>query len=331
MALDPIKNFAKVTVSAGYDSAATSITLNSGDGNKLPDPATDGAFNLVWWNATDYPDPSDDPNVEIVRVTAKSGDTLTITRGQEGTSAVDHNTSGKTYKMVLAVTEKTISDINSTFIPYEGATQNVDLGSYGLTTNSLTIGSLSGVLKASSGVVSGGAELNDLSDVNASSPSDGQVLTWDSGTSKWIASTPSSGGFSSKCRVYLGSTQSISAATWTTVAFDTKNYDVNNEWDTTNYKFTASAAGYYLVLVSLTAGAATDQYDYEIAITKNGTSTTISRVKHYASAGYTGTIYLQDIIYLAANDYIYVRVWFQDAQDIVSNSSMNFVAIHRLS
>jgi len=400
MALDPIKNFAKVTVSTGYDSAATSITLNSGDGNKLPDPATDGAFNLVWWNATDYPDPSDDPNVEIVRVTAKSGDTLTITRGQEGTSAADHNTSGKTYKMVLAITEKTMSDINSTFlwldqtspqsivngspllqntptgtsdiksivnkeyvdnavtalgasyylhddddatgykicylepsssaetyieatnlsnddyiggwisapgeepsvllrgiynwyvfaekptgtqtlrlywklyerksdnsevliatssnsnevttskssfiipleldsdyipdsgsrivgkmyanvsgtgsvpsvkiyyqgeggsrweipansevwrnvfVPYEGATQNVDLGSYGLTTNSLTIGSLDGVLKASSGVVSGGAELNDLADTLITTPSSGQYLRYDG--SNWVNSS----------------------------------------------------------------------------------------------------------------------------------------------
>ena len=25
---------------------------------------------MTWWNSTDYPDPSDDPNSEIVRVTA---------------------------------------------------------------------------------------------------------------------------------------------------------------------------------------------------------------------------------------------------------------------
>lgn len=31
--------------------------------------------------------------------------------------------------------------------------------------------------------------LNDITDVNVPSPSDGQVLTWDSGTSKWIAET----------------------------------------------------------------------------------------------------------------------------------------------
>jgi hypothetical protein len=36
--------------------------------------------------------------------------------------------------------------------------------------------------------------LDDLADVNAPTPSDGQVLTWDNGTSRWIPATPASGG-----------------------------------------------------------------------------------------------------------------------------------------
>ncbi len=107
MANDAVKNFAKVTVSTGYDAAATSIVLSVGGGAKLP--AT--SFNAVWWNATDYADPSDDPNVEIVRVTVISTDTLTVTRGQESTSAATHNTAGKTYKMIGAFTKKTYDDI----------------------------------------------------------------------------------------------------------------------------------------------------------------------------------------------------------------------------
>jgi hypothetical protein len=120
MALDPVRNFAKVTVSQGYDSTATSITLVTGDGAKLPDPATEGAFNLVWYNDTDYKDPADDPYVEIVRVTAKSGDTLTIQRGQEGTSAQNHNLPGKTYKMILAMTKKMKDDIESLVLVNKG-------------------------------------------------------------------------------------------------------------------------------------------------------------------------------------------------------------------
>lgn len=109
--VDPVLNFAKVTVSIGYNAAATSIALTAGHGASLPQPASVGAFNLVWWNSTDYPDPSDDPNREIVRCTARSTDTLTVTRAQESTSASTKNTSSKTYKMILSLTKKTIDDI----------------------------------------------------------------------------------------------------------------------------------------------------------------------------------------------------------------------------
>jgi hypothetical protein len=103
--LDNAKNFAKVTVSTGYTAASTSIVLTTGHGAKLPT----APFNAVWWNSTDYADPSDDPNVEIVRVTAISTDTLTVTRAQEGTSASTKNTASKTYKMIAGLTAKVIN------------------------------------------------------------------------------------------------------------------------------------------------------------------------------------------------------------------------------
>lgn len=112
MAIDPVVNFGKVTVSTTYDDVATQIVLTGSDGAKLPAPATAGEFNLVWWDSTTYPDPSDDPNVEIVRCTARSTDTLTVTRAQESTAASTKNTGGKTYLMILAPTAKTITEIN---------------------------------------------------------------------------------------------------------------------------------------------------------------------------------------------------------------------------
>ena len=108
MSLDPILNFAKGEVSIGYDDTATSIVLSSGDGANFP---SSFSYNVVWWNFTDFPDPSDDPNVEIVRVTARTSDTLTVTRAQEGTAATTKNTGGKTYKMILAFTKKTYDEI----------------------------------------------------------------------------------------------------------------------------------------------------------------------------------------------------------------------------
>lgn len=108
---DARKNFAKVTVSTGYDASATSIVLATGHGARLPQPSTDGEFNLVWWNNSDYGDPTDDPNREIVRCTARSTDTLTVTRAQEGESAAVKNIAGKIYRMALTITKKVIDDI----------------------------------------------------------------------------------------------------------------------------------------------------------------------------------------------------------------------------
>lgn len=118
---DAIKNFVKVDVSTGYDDTAVTVVVATGQGTELPDPAT-ANFNLTWWNSTDYADPSDDPNVEIVRVTAKTGDSLTVVRPAVGNSyngetsantAKTHNTGGKTYKMMLAPTYKVFNDINT--------------------------------------------------------------------------------------------------------------------------------------------------------------------------------------------------------------------------
>jgi hypothetical protein len=74
----------------------------------------------VWWNATDYSDPADDPYKEIVRVVAKSGDQLTILRGQEGTTAQNHNLSGKSYKMMLTLTKKTYEDLQTIEVYKDG-------------------------------------------------------------------------------------------------------------------------------------------------------------------------------------------------------------------
>lgn len=107
MTLDNTANFVQVQPSIGYNAGATSIVLVTGQGATLPA----APFQMIWYDATDYPNPTNDPNVEIVRVTGVTGDTITISRAQEGTSATAKNISGKTYNMVLGITAKMISDI----------------------------------------------------------------------------------------------------------------------------------------------------------------------------------------------------------------------------
>lgn len=102
---DSVKNLVKVTASIGYDASAQTIALSSGDGDSLPV----APFNMTWWNSTDYFDPADDPNVEIVRVTGVSGDSIVVLRAQESTSASTKNTADKTYTLLLGLTALTLS------------------------------------------------------------------------------------------------------------------------------------------------------------------------------------------------------------------------------
>lgn len=110
--MDATKNFAKADLDTGIAAGATSLALTSGAGAKFPQPTTDGSFNLTLYNK-DYADPADDPSVEIVRCMARSTDTLTILRAQEGTADVNHNTGGKTYAVILGPTAKINKDVQA--------------------------------------------------------------------------------------------------------------------------------------------------------------------------------------------------------------------------
>ena len=143
--LDPALNFARVTPSL-VAAGVTTVNLASGEGAELPQPSADGAFNLVWWNFSDYKVASDDPNKEIVRVTARSTDQLTVTRAQEGTADTDKNIAGKIYKMGLAYTKKLNDDLKK-YVP--GLEENKTISS--ATTTDL--GSIASALVEITGVV----------------------------------------------------------------------------------------------------------------------------------------------------------------------------------
>lgn len=83
MALSSLTNLAISTVATAPSPATsgTTLTVASGNGSRFP---SSGSFPIVIWPTSVNPDPS---NAEIALCTARSTDTLTITRAQEGTSA----------------------------------------------------------------------------------------------------------------------------------------------------------------------------------------------------------------------------------------------------
>ncbi|HEY1171041.1 MAG TPA: hypothetical protein VGH19_06680 [Verrucomicrobiae bacterium] len=102
--MDAFKNFAWGEVASSYGASDTSIDLVPGwDLPAVP-------FNAVWYNRTDFPGVRTDPYKEIVRVTAIVGNTLTITRAQEGTLASAKNLSGKTYELIAPLTAKSLNE-----------------------------------------------------------------------------------------------------------------------------------------------------------------------------------------------------------------------------
>jgi hypothetical protein len=71
---------------------------------------------------------------------------------------------------------------------------------------------------------------------------------------------------------YANSSTTLSAATFTKIAFQLKEYDTANCYDsTTNYRFTPNVAGYYQVIGSWEGNSSTTSYSYT-AIYKNGSA-----------------------------------------------------------
>ena len=65
--------------------SGTSLVVTAATGADFPAPGN--GFWATIWDAALYADPTNDPAMEIVLVTARSTDTLTITRAQQGTAA----------------------------------------------------------------------------------------------------------------------------------------------------------------------------------------------------------------------------------------------------
>jgi len=119
MAFDAHKNLAIAAVATAPSPAPSgvSLTVGAGEGARFPV----APFNATVWPATALPTPV---NAEVVRVTALAGDTFTITRAQEQTTA----------RAILpgdliaaTITAKTITDVEAALIPLDNAGVWVDV------------------------------------------------------------------------------------------------------------------------------------------------------------------------------------------------------------
>jgi hypothetical protein len=103
--MDDYKNlaFGRVLVGPEPPATGTSLELLVGQGQRFPVVP----FNAAVWPLDEYPEPV---NAEIVRVTARSGDVLTIQRAQENTVA-QAITAG--FAFAASVTKKMIDELRN--------------------------------------------------------------------------------------------------------------------------------------------------------------------------------------------------------------------------
>lgn len=339
---DEAKNFSKVTVSTGYDGSATSIVLTTGHGTKLPT----APFNVVWWNSTDYPDPSDDPNAEVVRVTAISTDTLTVTRAQESTSASTKNTAGKTYKMLAGLTAGTVNngllgtkgaDIASAtttdigaatgeYVNVTGTTTITGLGTVGAGIRRVV--NFTGVLVLTHNATS--LILPSAASITTAAGDTAEFVSLGSGNWKCVSYTRASGnsllgggGASNFAAAYKSTDQTVSTGSSTKITFTSEEFDTGSDFDTTNSRYTAPSTGKYMLIADLRfPGITSTDYHY-VNVYKNGGAykTFYSQLEDGGFA--TRHLSLTTVLNLTSGDYIELYTESSDSSYTVSGGTEN--------
>jgi hypothetical protein len=263
----------ETTLASGISNSATSMTVATGAGSALMGGVTLAAGNVdIFTVALDV----DTQNEEIVYITAVSGDTFTIVRGQAGTSAISH-TGGATVKHVL-----TSADLN--FYTAGVATADAAVPATVVTAKAdLLVG-------ASSGVVD-----------NLAVGTNNQVLTADSTQTlgvKWA--TPSSGDvtltgtqtLTNKTLTDPVVTESVNAqtgTTYTTVLTDAKQMVTLSNASAITVTLppnssVAYAAGSKIDFIQKGAGQVTFAQGAGVTIRSNGATATAPKLRVQYSA-----------------------------------------------
>ena len=155
----------------------------------------------------------------------------------------------------------------------------------------------------SSVILQGGASGTGSMTVLAPNTNSNQIVTIPDATGTVMVS-----GNMPAFSVYMGSNQAISNNTTTKIAFDTKDYDTNTNYNTSTYRFTPTVAGYYQISGAIgVTSAITGSIGLALAIQKNGSQ--IGQTIGTASSSFPGPA-VSRLVYLnGSTDYIELYVY----------------------
>ena len=151
----------------------------------------------------------------------------------------------------------------------------------------------------------------------------------------WVRREEIPQGFTSRVSAYRATTaQTIANDAATKVQFNAENYDGLGEFDpTTNYRFTATASGYYLVTATVLWDAAgvVAAKRHALYVYQDGAEVAAEH-RHTGLVDYVSSS-VTAILYVAAGSYLEIYAYqnFGGNADIMILSRRSRVQIHRLS
>lgn len=243
-----VTNNAYGTLNAGITSSSTTIVLNAGEGSRFPTLSAGDYFYATLIDTTN--------NLEIVKVTARSTDTMTVVRGQDSTTARAFSTNDRFELRPVAVMFTEVITKADAAVQKSGDTMTGTL-----TLPSAVVGSLSSPAKIGTG---GGDTLQMGLNYDNSNTAKKQIWnefvddgSWgvryrdanDTGTAAYRLKIDSSGRNTKPAQPFFlarSSSVNVSLSAGEAVRYDLITTNIGGHYNTSTYRFTAPIAGVYL-------------------------------------------------------------------------------------
>jgi hypothetical protein len=293
-----VTNNAFGTLNAGINSSATTIVLTAGQGARFPTLSAGDYFYATLIDTSN--------NLEIVKVTARSTDTMTVVRGQDNTTARAYSTNDRFELRPTAAlfNEKANdADVSATYLPKAGGTM----------TGALLINAEGTKISANSNQLI----IHDTSEADTGAnwwymyrtSGDGALRFYRNGdkvtiNSAGIVTAPNTPAFHVSQSTGPSGFAANSIATWNVVTTNIGGYFKTTSGTGQNQRFIAPVSGLYHFNCLMLSNSNTQLF---FALRKNtgaipGTNTETYSGSAFQSVTSTATVYL------AANDFVDVFV-----------------------